>query len=56
MGWVEMFWWPAFVSTDEHLQGDNEPEMSLESLLAQVTADTIHHEVDTGPPTGVEEW
>jgi antitoxin MazE len=34
----------------------NEPAWSLESLLAQVTEDNIHGEVDTGPAIGNEVW
>lgn len=33
-----------------------EPELTLEQLLAQVTDDNIHHEVDTGPAMGRETW
>ncbi|HJV33961.1 AbrB/MazE/SpoVT family DNA-binding domain-containing protein [Geomonas sp.] len=29
---------------------------SLESLLAQVTEDNLHGEVETGPPAGRELW
>jgi len=29
---------------------------SLEELLADVTPENIHHEVDTGPAVGQEEW
>jgi len=33
-----------------------EPALTLEYLLAQVTEDNLHHEVDTGPPMGNEAW
>jgi antitoxin MazE len=33
-----------------------EPAWTLESLLAQVTEDNLHGEVNTGPATGNEEW
>ena len=32
------------------------PAMSLEQLLAQVTQDNLHREVDTGPALGGEAW
>jgi antitoxin MazE len=32
------------------------PKLTLEQLLARVTRDNIHHEVDTGPATGNETW
>ena len=31
-----------------------EPELTLERLLAGVTEQNLHHEVDTGPATGNE--
>ena len=31
-------------------------DMNLDDLLARVTKDNIHGEVDTGPPTGREVW
>ncbi len=34
----------------------NEPVWTLESLLAQVTEDNLHGEVDTGPAIGNEAW
>jgi antitoxin MazE len=34
----------------------DEPAWTLESLLAQVTEDNIHGEVDTGPAIGNEVW
>lgn len=33
-----------------------EPALSLEHLLAQVTEDNLHGEVDMGPATGGEVW
>jgi antitoxin MazE len=33
-----------------------EPKYTLEQLLAEVTADNIHHEVETGPAVGNEVW
>jgi len=33
-----------------------EPDLSLEHLLAQVTEDNLHREVDTGPAVGGEVW
>lgn len=32
------------------------PELNLDDLLARVTKDNIHGEVDTGPPIGREVW
>jgi antitoxin MazE len=32
------------------------PGLSLEQLLAKVTAENRHHEVDTGHATGKEAW
>lgn len=32
------------------------PKMSLKQLLAKVTKDNIHHEIDTGPSMGNETW
>lgn len=32
------------------------PELNLDDLLARVTRDNIHGEVDTGPPIGREVW
>lgn len=32
------------------------PKMTLKRLLAQVTEDNLHHEVNTGPATGSEAW
>jgi antitoxin MazE len=32
------------------------PALSLDSLLAQVTADNLHGEVQTGPAVGGETW
>ncbi len=31
-------------------------KMTLEQLLAQITPENIHHEVDTGPTAGNETW
>jgi antitoxin MazE len=33
-----------------------EPTLTLEHLLAQVTEDNLHREVDTGPAVGNEAW
>lgn len=33
-----------------------EPELTLDSLLAQVTEENLHTEIDTGPAVGVEIW
>ena len=33
-----------------------EAEFSLDELLAQVTAENLHGEVDTGRPVGAEAW
>ena len=33
-----------------------EPELSLATLLAQVTEENLHGEVDTGPAVGDEVW
>ncbi len=32
------------------------PSYSLEELLAEVTKDNLHHEVETGPAVGNEVW
>jgi len=32
------------------------PKMSLKQLLAKVTKDNMHHEIDTGPAIGNETW
>jgi antitoxin MazE len=32
------------------------PEILLDQLLAQVTEDNMHHEVETGPAVGNEVW
>ncbi len=32
------------------------PTYSLEELLAEVTTDNLHHEVETGPAAGNEVW
>ena len=32
------------------------PSYSLEELLAQVTPDNLHQEVETGPAAGLEAW
>jgi antitoxin MazE len=32
------------------------PKFTLKRLLAQVTEENLHHEVDTGSPVGVEVW
>ncbi len=33
-----------------------EPVLTLEKLLEEVTEENIHHEVDTGSPVGNEIW
>ena len=33
-----------------------DPEPTLEALLAGVTEENLHSEVDTGPPVGKEVW
>ncbi len=33
-----------------------EPKLTLKQLLAKVTKDNLHHEVDVGPATGNEIW
>ena len=33
-----------------------EPELTLENLLAQITAENLHDEVDTGTAVGGEVW
>ena len=33
-----------------------EQELTLEQLLAQVTEENVHHEIDTGPAAGRETW
>ena len=32
------------------------PKLSLKQLLAKVTKDNIHNEIDTGPAVGNETW
>jgi len=32
------------------------PKFTLRQLLAQVTEENLHHEVDTGPAVGGEAW
>lgn len=32
------------------------PELSLDSLLAEVTDDNLHQEIESGPPQGNEVW
>jgi antitoxin MazE len=32
------------------------PQLTLKQLLAKVTPENIHHEVETGPAIGKEEW
>jgi antitoxin MazE len=32
------------------------PKLTLKQLLAQVTEDNLHHEVDAGPAVGCEVW
>lgn len=38
------------------VQPDIQPAPSLEQLLAQVSEDNLHHEVDTGYAVGREAW
>ena len=33
-----------------------EPKLNLKQLLAKVTKENLHYEVDTGPVTGNETW
>ena len=33
-----------------------EPKLNLKQLLAKVTKENLHHEVDTGPARGNETW
>jgi len=33
-----------------------EPKLTLKQLLARVTKENLHHEVDTGPAVGKETW
>jgi antitoxin MazE len=32
------------------------PQYTLEQLLAEVTEENLHHEVETGPASGNEAW
>jgi len=32
------------------------PNLTLKQLLAKVTKENLHHEIDTGPATGNETW
>jgi antitoxin MazE len=32
------------------------PKLTLKQLLAKVTEDNLHHEIDTGPAVGIEAW
>jgi antitoxin MazE len=32
------------------------PKWTLKQLLAEVTPDNLHHEIDTGQPAGNEAW
>ena len=34
----------------------DEPKLTIEQLLAKITEDNLHHEIDTGPATGNEVW
>ena len=34
----------------------DEPKLTIEQLLAKVTEENLHHEIDTGPATGNEVW
>ena len=33
-----------------------EPEFSLDEMLAQITAENLHGEIDTGSSVGQEDW
>jgi antitoxin MazE len=33
-----------------------QPKPTLRQLLAKVTKENLHHEIDTGPTTGNETW
>ena len=33
-----------------------EPSLNLEQLLAKITVENLHHEVDTGRSAGKETW
>jgi len=33
-----------------------QPKLNLKQLLARVTKENLHHEVDTGPAIGNETW
>jgi antitoxin MazE len=35
---------------------ETEPELRLEDLLARVTEENLHGEINTGPATGREGW
>ena len=35
---------------------EKKPEYSLDELLAQITPETLHDEIDFGKPEGKEEW
>jgi antitoxin MazE len=35
---------------------ETEPELRLEDLLARVTEENLHGEINIGPATGREEW
>jgi antitoxin MazE len=32
------------------------PGVTLKKLLAQITAENLHHEIDSGPAVGIEVW
>jgi antitoxin MazE len=32
------------------------PKPSLKQLLARITEENLHHEIDTGSPVGIETW
>jgi len=34
----------------------SQPKPTLKQLLAKITKDNLHHEVDTGPAAGNETW
>ena len=34
----------------------SEPKLTLKQLLARVTEENLHHEIDSGPTRGKETW
>jgi antitoxin component of MazEF toxin-antitoxin module len=51
---------PSLESTYEEIAKDKKREKKAlelaEALLARVSMDNLHHEVDTGPTVGNETW